>query len=443
MNRAVLIFAIFCIWITSALAFYEPSGHFIPKSEGQMEPQHARLVVFVHGVIGTAESTFTASNGQFWPDLVARDDLFKGMDVFSYSYFTGFLDDSPSIEQLVPAMMEVLSRDARITSYGSVVFVAHSLGGILVRKLLLDYPYIRANVAGVFTLGTPSLGSDVAETLSLLPSKTLKELAGSEDPDGLLNKLVSDYLATKLGQGMFSFCAYETLGWQGGPIKVVKTKEADGICNTGFEPLDGLDHDQIVKPARESSPQHVMLKDKVIKVLFPNEALPHPKVDILLAACSPDKYGVAMRDEMKKQLAPSGASVGETRNLHNDWYPRDRELLFTPGSEPKLLVIHYSCFQELGENPDGRVERQVDFKKLLAELEQTDVKILVYSNGLDRESCNRACFIEFAIGGFEKGYPEDERIFFIPVTSDMMKGVSPIPGFATMVTKALQSPWHR
>jgi hypothetical protein len=47
---------------------------------------HSRgVIVFVHGVLGNSKSSWSSSKS-FWPELITRDRVFDGQDVYVYRY---------------------------------------------------------------------------------------------------------------------------------------------------------------------------------------------------------------------------------------------------------------------------------------------------------------------------------------------------------------------
>jgi hypothetical protein len=71
------------IWGNKAYA--DGSGYF-RRVEGSQS-----VIVFIHGIFGDARSTWTSSNGAYWPDLIAKDELFKDYSIYVYEYPTRFI----------------------------------------------------------------------------------------------------------------------------------------------------------------------------------------------------------------------------------------------------------------------------------------------------------------------------------------------------------------
>ena len=113
----------------------------------------------------------------------------------------------PSIKDTIENNTDLLHRFLANIEDSEIHFVAHSLGGLLVRNLSVRYP---DDVQGrVVTLGTPHQGSQVAETMSrsrigsLLLGKGIKSLL-VKLPDGQQNPEIGVIAGNKpLGSGMF------------------------------------------------------------------------------------------------------------------------------------------------------------------------------------------------------------------------------------------------
>ncbi|RDA85220.1 hypothetical protein CP532_3265 [Ophiocordyceps camponoti-leonardi (nom. inval.)] len=141
-------------------------------------------IVLVHGLNGSPQKTWTASNGVFWPlDLLPAslrgtpaNVLTYGFnaDVYSRKHGGGSASDN-FIHQHAQTLVTSLTlfRKGEGTSRNAIIWVCHSLGGILVKRALLysndvrtshheDYRSIYVSTFGIFFLGTPHTGSDVA-----------------------------------------------------------------------------------------------------------------------------------------------------------------------------------------------------------------------------------------------------------------------------------------
>ncbi|KAG5922967.1 hypothetical protein E4U42_005083 [Claviceps africana] len=140
-------------------------------------------IVLVHGLNGDPEKTWTASNGTFWPSDLLPPAL-KGAqaNILTYGYnadvYSRKNDRSASnnfIHQHAQTLVTNLTmfRKSEGTFRNPIIWVCHSLGGILVKRALLysndvrathheDYRSIYVSTFGLIFLGTPHAGSDAA-----------------------------------------------------------------------------------------------------------------------------------------------------------------------------------------------------------------------------------------------------------------------------------------
>ena len=131
-------------------------------------------VVAVHGLQGNAIKTWEHSNGKMWlKDFLPPDLPFARIMTFGYDS-TVLL--SKSVAQIEDKALELLNQLSleRISPDSNgrpIVFIGHSLGGILVKKAIIlahersdepEFKDILDNTKGIAFLGTPHRGSDSA-----------------------------------------------------------------------------------------------------------------------------------------------------------------------------------------------------------------------------------------------------------------------------------------
>lgn len=140
-------------------------------------------IVLVHGLNGNPRRTWTAKNGLYWPAELLPETL-KGhpANIIVYGYnadvYTRNPDASPSdnfIFQHAATLVSHLTayRQSKGTTNNPIIWIAHSLGGILVKRSLLyshdllDTEHeasrsICVSTFGIIFLGTPHAGSGLA-----------------------------------------------------------------------------------------------------------------------------------------------------------------------------------------------------------------------------------------------------------------------------------------
>ncbi|KAL2072078.1 hypothetical protein VTL71DRAFT_11421 [Oculimacula yallundae] len=142
-------------------------------------------IVLVHGLNGNPRNTWTAPNGVFWPSQLLPASL-KSFQarilVYGYNadvYTFGSSKGGPSsdmIHQHAQTLLAnlALERKSEEVSEHPIIWIAHSLGGILVKRALElsfdlqgnhddDLRSIFVSTFGVIFLGTPHTGADPAK----------------------------------------------------------------------------------------------------------------------------------------------------------------------------------------------------------------------------------------------------------------------------------------
>ncbi|KAJ2977583.1 hypothetical protein NUW58_g7764 [Xylaria curta] len=140
-------------------------------------------IILVHGLNGEPQKTWTAKNGVFWPaDLLPVSLREARANVLVYGYnadvYSKKHGSSPSdnfiymhAQTLVTSLTHY--RKDELTSSNPIIWVCHSLGGILVKRALLysndlrtsqheDYRSLYVSTYGMVFLGTPHTGSGMA-----------------------------------------------------------------------------------------------------------------------------------------------------------------------------------------------------------------------------------------------------------------------------------------
>lgn len=237
------------------------------KPRPQSPPAAVLDIFFVHGLGGNSTGTWQREDDTFWPRWLAEQ--FPNCRVYVLAYdsnkLAGFLSgEGASFHDLALAMLDqIVSREE---SAPHMLFVAHSLGGLIVKQLLrrcadsanIDYNAIGRSVAGVAFLGTPHQGSQFSMSLDVLlrqfKSKQSKQLAYSDD--NLID--LNDHFRTWVSrQGAVVRSFYETENTYGFHI-VDKVSANPGII--GSDPVAvQCNHIDICKPASKTAPVYTSI----------------------------------------------------------------------------------------------------------------------------------------------------------------------------------------
>ena len=125
-------------------------------------------VVFIHGILSDNEKCWLHKNGTHWPSLFADHEALRDVGIYEFNYHTNFFSGSYSLGDVVDALKESLALD-NVIAARRIIFVAHSMGGIVVRRYMvqrLGELVERGTEIGLFLIASPSLGSPYATWLA-------------------------------------------------------------------------------------------------------------------------------------------------------------------------------------------------------------------------------------------------------------------------------------
>jgi pimeloyl-ACP methyl ester carboxylesterase len=189
--------------------FLQSSAAFSQAAIPQVQPgSRARVIVFVHGLHGDRDS-WRAANGAYWPDMVKTDPRFSYSDVEIAEYPSPASNGKMSSIQLADMLWNRLNQD-HVWQHREVVFLAHSLGGILVEEMLLRHPADAARVKFVVSYGTPHEGSSVARIASMYDKDPLLNDLSDAGDNAFLTQLEHNWRSHDSVNGIHRFCAYES-----------------------------------------------------------------------------------------------------------------------------------------------------------------------------------------------------------------------------------------
>ncbi|KAI9653966.1 MAG: hypothetical protein M1821_006827 [Bathelium mastoideum] len=139
-------------------------------------------IVFVHGLTGSREDTWTSDSGIFWPQVYLQEDL-PSVRILAFGYDADVVRKSgyTSFETL-RGHGQALANDIAIfrendgTDRCPIVFVAHSLGGLVCKQAVLichtapgaAMTKLANSVQGLMFFGTPHCGSNKAAWADVL-----------------------------------------------------------------------------------------------------------------------------------------------------------------------------------------------------------------------------------------------------------------------------------
>jgi len=231
------------------------------------------VIVFVHGIMGDVVSTWTSTNSNaYWPTLLAKDPAFDGADIYVHSYSTGFWA-TLSIDELAENMRADFVANG-VSDYKKIIFISHSMGGLVTRAYLLKNKDVAARTLFAYFFSTPTTGAQIASLLQYISSSPQIAKMKPMNAEEYLADLYRQWLAARFQ--FPSYCAYEKRPTSG--ILIVSMASAAALCTRALDPID-TDHIDIVKPDNQNSMSYV-----VFKAAYADAKIPELNAQLFLAA---------------------------------------------------------------------------------------------------------------------------------------------------------------
>jgi hypothetical protein len=166
-------------------------------------------VIAVHGLQGDAYKTWEHENGSLWlRDFLPTDVPFARIMTFGYDSTVAFSKSVAKLEDKALDLLNRLSVERDINDINKsgrpIVFICHSLGGIVVKKALIlanerssdpDFKNILANTKAIAFLGVPHKGADGAWWANFAANALKAASIGTSTNTALLADLRKDCTA--------------------------------------------------------------------------------------------------------------------------------------------------------------------------------------------------------------------------------------------------------
>jgi hypothetical protein len=145
------------------------------------------VVVFVHGLHSNNVTAWKslepqdADSASYWPSLVLTDANLRQPSVYLAGFYTEIGGTEYSMNdaanELYSALATPSGTQPPVLSKRNILFVAHSLGGIIVRDVLVRHTQVFAGKrVGLLLVASPSGGSRYAQALATTASVTRQRL---------------------------------------------------------------------------------------------------------------------------------------------------------------------------------------------------------------------------------------------------------------------------
>jgi len=167
----------------------------------------------------------------------------------------------------MPGIMRNRLASDGVLDYQNIIFLSHSMGGLIVREFMLQNREVAKRVKFAYFYATPTEGSQTARLANLVSKNPqFKNMSPLESNNDLAN-LQRNWLSANFE--LKSFCAYESLDTYG--VKVVGQGSATNLCTEPLTPMP-YSHSQIVKPKNMQDDRYLAFKSAYLS--FHNDLSP-------------------------------------------------------------------------------------------------------------------------------------------------------------------------
>lgn len=231
-------------------------GHYVGENYHK-----SKVVIFVHGLFGNASASWACKDTASWPEMLLSDEAFADSDIYAAGYETPLHGGKMTLDEVVSALKNRLDADSVLSGHQQIIFVAHSLGGLVVQRLLLLYPDTVPKTKLIYFFSTPETGSEVAKYAKIFNSDPLiSELRAGNNND-YLESLEDSWRTAQGTSPIKTLCAYETKKTH--HVLVVDRQSATRMCPVGTPLPISKDHVSIVKPCSSTDASYVALRNAV------------------------------------------------------------------------------------------------------------------------------------------------------------------------------------
>ena len=216
------------------------------------QPRPNRVIVFVHGLGGDSSTWKASTASKGWPELAQDDTAMVGVRSEVVNYPANICSQNLTVKSSATAVISEMQKK-RIFDAPSVVFVAHSLGGLVVKQAYIDMSEDqKKRITDVSLIASPSQGASIAAALGAFCKGSLAQQLTSVTVNQSLQTLNDRWddarASARNGKGPTFprvHCAYETLRTNG--VFIVERADAVVYCD---ERLVGFNetHLSIAKP---------------------------------------------------------------------------------------------------------------------------------------------------------------------------------------------------
>lgn len=274
---------------------------FAARVETVVEHGSDTAILFMHGLEGNFTTSFQNETSNIsWPGLiqadarvVLREKTLSSFDIYAVDYsdvFVGTDIVNVSVEEITQQVATALTSHDLLRTHKYVWIIAHSLGGIITKRILIKwstagYQRYIDRIIGVSLLGVPSNGAPLADIGSTfsgraigawlgINAKHIRDLNTIDSMNTFLRAVENDwanFLDRRIGSIPLIACAYETVSeyWIFGFYRVTIVPEiyTKTRCDGEAMPINKA-HTALPKPSGAFDPIEDWLYDSVRKAFL-------------------------------------------------------------------------------------------------------------------------------------------------------------------------------
>ncbi|KAL2132593.1 hypothetical protein VTI74DRAFT_3616 [Chaetomium olivicolor] len=238
-------------------------------------------IIFVHGLNGGSHSTWSKGNSpdHFWPrEWLPRDEAFKDVRIHTFGYPSGVTQESIiNIADISRSLLAAI-KDSPLMNTGNqprLIFVAHSMGGLVVKKAYIlgyreaEFKPVVDRVCSIFFLATPHRGASIAQALSrstaVIGVRPFVEDLFPQSP--LIQTLTEDFPRVSGDTQLFLF--YETRPMTVVFSKMLIVEKSSAVMNLVNERRTYLDanHRNVAMYSTTEDPSYVSVRNALATVV--------------------------------------------------------------------------------------------------------------------------------------------------------------------------------
>lgn len=242
--------------------------------------KQTKLIVFVHGVFGSATSTWgNSANETFWPAMVAADGRFVDYDIYLVNYRTPYLNNAPNLYETAGSELSHLKDRGAFKQYTDLHFIGHSMGGLVIKSMLLRLtsgPNLNMlrQVKSAIYLSTPAQGASGASFWSWFSMNPQLRDMERAHLNTFIQSLEDQWVQLMISRDEAKIrfprvhCAYETLETNG--VLIVPREMANTRCDGLLHPMP-FDHSGMVTPTRRDADPYLWVMKRILEATEEDE----------------------------------------------------------------------------------------------------------------------------------------------------------------------------